>query len=302
MAWRPKRSSLPGPLPEDFEFDKGLYVAFIKEAGCVQKFPEHILVIGRISMIWPEPEYYPTLHWNGEVTGLKYALRLKSFDSTELEIRATRTPKGDPPYLSVVQENLYSIRENAVMTGQGGSNSAPLVQTANVAPVQTTLAVGGDKGKWTGSSGDKDSGSKVILYGSEHLSVEVEGVNADGDDAEVRPQVSFKRGRNTSSKPDPNPKGPKKTKLDLKSIILEDDANQVTEFSATGGLLENLSAHLHGGKTSRDQPFALPTSLKSFEGPTTKVIADTEMLDPLALKNIDLSPSGKPTTGVASNV
>ncbi|KAJ0703013.1 hypothetical protein HanPI659440_Chr14g0546211 [Helianthus annuus] len=202
MAWRPKRSSLPGPLPEDFEFDKGLYVAFIKEAGCVQKFPEHILV----------------------------------------------------------------------------------------------------KGKWTGSSGDKDSGSKVILYGSEHLSVEVEGVNADGDDAEVRPQVSFKRGRNTSSKPDPNPKGPKKTKLDLKSIILEDDANQVTEFSATGGLLENLSAHLHGGKTSRDQPFALPTSLKSFEGPTTKVIADTEMLDPLALKNIDLSPSGKPTTGVASNV
>ncbi|MFS7951740.1 hypothetical protein Hanom_Chr07g00598671 [Helianthus anomalus] len=34
--------------------------------------------------------------------GLKEALRLKSFDSTEFDVRATRTPKGDPPYLSVV--------------------------------------------------------------------------------------------------------------------------------------------------------------------------------------------------------
>ncbi|KAF5790058.1 hypothetical protein HanXRQr2_Chr09g0378561 [Helianthus annuus] len=121
MAWRPKRSSLPGPLPEDFEFDKGLYAALIKEVGCVQKFSEHILVMGRISTIWPEPEYYPTLRWNGEVMGLKEALRLKSFDSTELDIQATRTPKGEPPYLLVVKENLYSIREPAVTTGQGGS-------------------------------------------------------------------------------------------------------------------------------------------------------------------------------------
>ncbi|KAJ0683119.1 hypothetical protein HanPI659440_Chr16g0654821 [Helianthus annuus] len=166
------------------------------------------------------------------------------------------------------------------------------------------LAVSGDKGKGTGSSRAKDSGSKVILYGSEHLFVEDEGVDADGgeDDAEVRPQVSFKRGQSTSAKPDPNPKGPKKTKLALKSIVLEDDADRVIDFSAAGGLLDNLDAHLHGGKTPRDQPFVLPTSPISFGGLTTKVIADTEMLDPLAFKKIDLSPSGKPTTGVASNV
>ncbi|KAJ0693093.1 hypothetical protein HanPI659440_Chr15g0593271 [Helianthus annuus] len=160
MTWRLKRSSLPGPLPEDFEFNKGLYAALIKAADRVQKFLEHILVMGRISTIWPEPEYYPTLKWNGEVMGLKEALRLKSFDSTELDIRATRTPKGDPPCLSVVKENLYSIREPAVTTGQGGSSSAPLEQTVNVAQVQTASVV---RGIGTGSSGAQDSDSKVIL-------------------------------------------------------------------------------------------------------------------------------------------
>ncbi|MFS7919545.1 hypothetical protein Hanom_Chr03g00213901 [Helianthus anomalus] len=185
------------------------------------------------------------------VMGLKEALRLKSFDSTELDIRATRTLKEDPPYLSVVRENLYSIREP--MAGQGGSNSAPLEQTVNVAQVQTA-SVAGDIGD--GSSGAQGSGSKVILYGLVHLSAEDEGANAGDDDAEVRPQ----------------------------------------------GLLQNLSAHLHGGKTPRDQPVNHPPSPLSFGGPATKVIVDTDMPDPLAFKKIDQSPSGRPTTGVASNV
>ncbi|MFS7946123.1 hypothetical protein Hanom_Chr06g00532351 [Helianthus anomalus] len=249
MTWRLKRSSFPPPPPpKDFVFNRDLYAALIKEAGRVQKFPEHILVMGKISTIWSEPEYYPTLKWNGEVMGLKEALRLKSFDSTELDVRATRTPKGDPPYLTVVKENLYPIREPVATTDQGGSSSAPYHS--------------GDKGKKTGSSIPKDSGSKVVLYGSEHLSVEDEGVNAKGneDDAEVRPQVSFKRGRSSSSKPDPNPKKLKKTKTDLKTVVLEDEVDQVTGFSAAEGLLENLDAHLHGGKTPRDQPFDLPPS------------------------------------------
>ncbi|KAJ0959326.1 hypothetical protein HanPSC8_Chr00c178g0805981 [Helianthus annuus] len=135
MTWRLKRSRLPDPLPEDFEFNRALYAALIKEAGRVQKFPEHILVMGWISTIWSESEFYPTIKWDGEVMGLKEALRLKSFDSTELDVRATRTPKGDPPYLSVVKENLYPIREPVATTGHGGSSSAPLTQVAHVAPV-----------------------------------------------------------------------------------------------------------------------------------------------------------------------
>ncbi|KAM0039847.1 hypothetical protein Hdeb2414_s0012g00386781 [Helianthus debilis subsp. tardiflorus] len=121
MTWRLKRSRLPYPLPEDFEFNRDLYAALIKEAGRVQKFPEHILVMGRISTIWTEPEYYHTINGTERVTmGLKEALRLKSFDSTELDIRATRMPKGDPPYLTVVKENLYPIRDPVATTGQGG--------------------------------------------------------------------------------------------------------------------------------------------------------------------------------------
>ncbi|KAJ0715284.1 hypothetical protein HanPI659440_Chr13g0499351 [Helianthus annuus] len=216
-----------------------------------------------------------TMAWS---YGLKEALRLKSFDSTELDIRATRTPKGDPPYLNVVKENLIRL-ENL------------LLRLAR-------------EGKKTGSSGAKDTGSKVVLYGSEHLSIEDEGVNTKGgeDDAEVRPQVSFKRGRSTSSKSDPNPKKVKKTKLDLKTVVLEDEVDQVTGFSAAGGFLENLDAHLHGGKTPKDRSVDLPPSPLSFGGPTTKVIDGTNMPDPLAFKKIDFSPSGKPTIGVASNV
>ncbi|KAF5764574.1 hypothetical protein HanXRQr2_Chr15g0693691 [Helianthus annuus] len=135
MTWRSKKSRLPAPLPEDFEYNRKLYADLVKEAGRIQKYPEHILVMGRISTIWAEPEWYPTLKWNKEgqacgafqlhfvlsLMGLKEALRLKSFEAKELDIRATKTPKGDPPYLNVVQGNLYQIREPEVPGNQGGS-------------------------------------------------------------------------------------------------------------------------------------------------------------------------------------
>ncbi|KAJ0539977.1 hypothetical protein HanRHA438_Chr08g0366941 [Helianthus annuus] len=248
-----------------------------------------------------------------EAMGLKDALRLKSFDSAKLDVRATKTPKGDPPYLSVVQENLYQIRELTAPVNQGGSacqggsGSVPSIRTVNVDLAHAAAVVGGDKGKRTESSGAKGSDSKIILYGSEHLSMEDDGVNVedegDGDDAKARPQVSLKRGRTSSSKANPNPKTLKKKKLDFKTITLEDDeVDQVTGFSSAGGLLDNLDAHIHGGKTPRDQPVNLPTSPISFGGPTTKVIEDIHMPDPLCFKKIEPSPSGKPTTGVDSNV
>ncbi|KAJ0623646.1 hypothetical protein HanIR_Chr01g0034491 [Helianthus annuus] len=239
--------------------------------------------------------------------GLKEALRLKSFDSKELDVRATKTPKRDHPYLTVVKENLYPIREPAGEVGQGGSASGPLGQGANAALVQTAPVVGGNKRKETGSSDPKDAGSKVVLYGSVHMSVEDEGVNAEGDEneednGEFRPQVSFKRRRGTSSKAGPNPKKLKKTKGDKKIVVSDDEVDQVTGFSVAGSLLENIDADLHGGKTPRDQPINLPLIPLSFGGPTTKVIEDFNMPDPLSFKKIEPSPSGKPTTGVASNV
>ncbi|MFS7987844.1 hypothetical protein Hanom_Chr11g01027621 [Helianthus anomalus] len=78
--------------------------------------------------------------------------------------------------------------------------------------------------------------------------------------------------------------------------------DQTTGFSAAGGLLENLDAHLHGGRTPRDRPVNIPSSPLYFGGPTTKVVEDVHMSDPLSLKRIERSPSGKPTTGVTSNV
>ncbi|MFS7890008.1 hypothetical protein Hanom_Chr00s000006g01613721 [Helianthus anomalus] len=267
--------------------------------------------MGRISTIWAEPEWYPTLKWNGEAMGLKDALRLKSFDYTELDVRATKTPKGDPPYLSIVQENLYQIREPTAPIdqggsgGQGGSGSAPSIKTVNVAPAQTAAVVGGDRGKEKVSHEVKGSESKVVLYGSVHLSVEDEGVNAGrgDDDVEARPQISLKRGRTTYSKADPNPKTLKKKKLDFQTITLDDDeADQATGFSTAGGLLDNLNAHINSGRTPRDRPVNIPTSPLSFGRPTTKVIEDIQMPDPLSCKKIETSPLGKPTTGVASNV
>ncbi|KAJ0627385.1 hypothetical protein HanRHA438_Chr01g0028411 [Helianthus annuus] len=312
MTWRPKKSRLPAPLPEDFEFNRELDSKLIREAGRIQKYPEHILVMGRINTIWSEPEWYPTLKWNKEAMGLKDALRLKSFDSTELDVRATRMQKGDPPYLSVVQANFYSIQEPEVpgkqggSAGQGGSGSAPV----NVVPAQAAVVTGSDKGKNVSLSGTKESGFKIIIEDEGiHLSIEDEGVHAgdgaedDDDGDEERPQVSLKRRRATSSKSDPNLKLVKRKKLDFHSITLDDDeVDQTTGFSTAGGLLENLDAHLHGGRTPRDRPVNIPSSLLSFGGPTTKVVEDVHMSDPLSFKKIEHSPSGKPTTGVASNV
>ncbi|MFS7955406.1 hypothetical protein Hanom_Chr07g00642231 [Helianthus anomalus] len=262
MTWRLKKSRLPPPLPEDIEFNKDLYANLIKEAGRIQKYPEHILVMGRISTIWAEPEWYPTLKWNKEAMGLKEALRLKSFDSKELDIRATKTPKGDPPYLSVVQENLYQIRKPEAPNNQGGLAGQ-------------------------GSSGVHSE----------------EGAEGDDDGGEERPQASFKRRRATSSEPDLSLRLVKMKKLDFLTITLDDDeVDQTTGFSDAGILLENLNAHLHGGRTPRDCPVNIPSSPLSFGGPTTKVIEGARMSDPLSLKRIEHSPSGKPTTGFASNV
>ncbi|KAJ0535832.1 hypothetical protein HanOQP8_Chr09g0336171 [Helianthus annuus] len=197
MSWRLKKSRLPPPLPEDFEFNKDLYATLIKKAQRIQKYPEHILVMGRISTIWAESEWYPTLKWNKEAMGLKEALRLKSFDSKELDVRATRTPKGDPPYLSIVQENLYPIREPEApgnqggSAGQGGSDSALVARVSNVAPAQAAVMTSGDKGKNVSLSGTKGSGSKIVMEDEGiHLSIEDEGVHAeeggeDDDDDDV---------------------------------------------------------------------------------------------------------------------
>ncbi|KAJ0792026.1 hypothetical protein HanOQP8_Chr01g0012671 [Helianthus annuus] len=101
--------------------------------------------------------------------------------------------------------------------------------------------------------------------------------------------------------------GPKakqmKRKTTFKTITLDDDEeDQTTDFSTVGGLLANLDAHLHGGRTPRDHPVMGPTSPLSFGGGNTKVFEDIHMPDPLCLKKIEPSPLGKLTTGVASNV
>ncbi|MFS7931635.1 hypothetical protein Hanom_Chr04g00358221 [Helianthus anomalus] len=94
-----------------------------------------------------------------------------------------------------------------------------------------------------------------------------------------------------------------KTKIAFKTITLDDDEeDQNTDFSTAGDLLANLDAHLHGGRTPRDHPVSVPTSTLSFGGVNTKVFEDIHMPDPLSLKKIEPSPSGKLTTGVASNV
>ncbi|KAJ0728685.1 hypothetical protein HanLR1_Chr07g0244441 [Helianthus annuus] len=237
--------------------------------------------------------------------GLKEALRLKSFEAKELDIRATKTPKGDPPYLNVVQENLYQIREPEVLgnqggsAGQGGSGSALVAQVVNVASAQVAEVVGSDKGKKTNSVGLKGSGSKFIIEDEGvHVSVEDEGVQAeegegddDGDGGE-RPQASLKRRRTTSSKSGPKVKQ-MKTKTSFKTITLDDDEDDLaTDFSSAGGLMANLNAHLHGGRTPRDHLATGSTSPLSFGGGNTKVLEDVHMPDPLSFKKIEPSPSG----------
>ncbi|KAJ0478355.1 hypothetical protein HanHA300_Chr13g0499221 [Helianthus annuus] len=265
MTWRIKKSKLPPPLPEDFSFNKKLYADLIKEAGRIQKYPEHILVMGRISTMWAEPEWYPTLRWNKEGHyGLKEALRLKSFDSKELDIWATKTPKGDTPCLQLVQQNLYPIRDPEAPGGQGGSGSAPVALP--VAQIQAVVTADDAGGRKAGSSATKGSGSKIIIEDEGiHLSVEDTETRAsgekggdgrdededeegdDGDEGE-RPQISLKRKRAAPTKVDPKPKQLKRKKADFKAITLDDD-DQVTEFSTAGGVLENLDAHLHEGRT-----------------------------------------------------
>ncbi|MFS7980686.1 hypothetical protein Hanom_Chr10g00942221 [Helianthus anomalus] len=125
--------------------------------------------MGRISTIWAEPEWYPTIKWNGEAMGLKEALRLKSFDSPEFDVRATKTPKGNPPYLSVVQENLYQIREPTAPinqggpSDQGGSRSAPVAQALSIVLTRAVVVTSSGKGKNFSSSGTKGSGSKIVI-------------------------------------------------------------------------------------------------------------------------------------------
>ncbi|KAJ0693951.1 hypothetical protein HanPI659440_Chr15g0603211 [Helianthus annuus] len=180
--------------------------------------------------------------------GLKEALRLKSFDSKELDVRATRTRKDDPPYLSIVQENLYSIREPEApgnqggLAGQGGSGSAPVARVLNVIPDQAVVVTGSDKGKNVSSSGTKGSGSKIVIEDEGvHLSIEDEGIRAeegaegDDDGGEERPQVSLKRRRTTSSKSDPNLKLIKRKKIDFNTITLDDDEDdRATGFCCRG--------------------------------------------------------------------
>ncbi|MFS7950597.1 hypothetical protein Hanom_Chr07g00585071 [Helianthus anomalus] len=87
-------------------------------------------------------------------------------------------------------------------------------------------------------------------------------------------------------------------KAEFKTITLDDD-DQVTEFSTAGGILENLDAHLHGGHTPWDHLLQTPLSPLSFGRGGVKVVTDIRTSDP---KKTEPSPSGKFTTGVASNV
>ncbi|MFS7939183.1 hypothetical protein Hanom_Chr05g00448721 [Helianthus anomalus] len=111
-----------------------------------------------------------------------------------LEIRATRTPKSDPPYLHLVHENLYQIREPEApgnqggsaaqddLTAQGGSGSAPVARVLNVAPVQEVVTVDDIKGRKTSSIGTKGSGSKFVIEDEGvHLSVEDAEAHASGE-------------------------------------------------------------------------------------------------------------------------
>ncbi|XP_035835499.1 uncharacterized protein LOC118483884 [Helianthus annuus] len=248
------------------------------------------------------------------VMGLKEALRLKSFDSKELDVRATKTPKGDTPYLQLVQQNLYPIREPEAPGGQGASGSAPIVSP--VAQIQAMVTADDAGGRKAGSSMTRGSGSKIIIEDEGiHLSVgdtethasgekggndrnEDGDVGGDGGDEGEQPQIVLKRKRAAPTKTDPKARQPKRTKADFKTVTLDDD-DQVTEFSTAGGVLENLDAHLHEGRTPRDHPLQTPVSPLSFGKGGVKVVTDLRTSDP---KKIVPSPSGKFTTGVASNV
>ncbi|KAF5762643.1 hypothetical protein HanPI659440_Chr15g0575721 [Helianthus annuus] len=170
--------------------------------------------------------------------------------------------------------------------------------------------VAGEKGK-TADSGDaqgsQEGGSKVILVGSEHLSIEDEDLVGRGADVIFQPQDSLKRRHKQSSKSDLNPKEPKKPRfvyVTNQVALLEDESDHAPAFSASGALLDNLPAHLTGGKILRDRPYTSRPSPLSFHGPDTRLVAcdNIDMYDPPSPKKIGPYPSGKPPTGVDSNI
>ncbi|MFS8016393.1 hypothetical protein Hanom_Chr15g01368151 [Helianthus anomalus] len=201
MVWKSRRPTLSGALLEDFSYDKILYTSLIREAGRIQKLSKHILVMGKISTMWPEPDYFPMIRWNGAV-------------------------------------NVSTIRSASVVVNDKGKS----------------LAVDGAQGSQEGGSV-----GKVILYGSEHLSVEDESPLDEGVEATFQTKESLKRRRKQTSKSDPNPqefKRPKFVSVSRQEVIPEDDLGRRPAFSASRGLLENLAAHLTEGKLSRDQSYA----------------------------------------------
>ncbi|KAF5756230.1 hypothetical protein HanXRQr2_Chr17g0812191 [Helianthus annuus] len=230
--------------------------------------------------------------------GLKDALRLKYFDLKEFEIRATKTVEGDKPYLQQVNENLYQICDPVVAEGQGGSGSVPPEQPIDVSPLCSVSVMAGEKGKAAdsgGVQGSQEGGSKLILVGSEHLSIEDEDPVGEGANVVIQPQDSLKRCCKQSSKSDANPKEPKKPRsvsMTNQVALLEDELDHATAFSASGALLDNLSTHLHGGKIPRDRPYTSNTSPLSFGGPNTRLVADVDMYDCPSPKKTGPSPSG----------
>ncbi|MFS8016495.1 hypothetical protein Hanom_Chr15g01369351 [Helianthus anomalus] len=247
MVCKSRRSALSGALPEDFSYDKILYTSLIREASWIQKLSEHIMVMGKISTMWPEPDYFPMIHWNGAVMSLKDALRLKSIKVPEFEIRASKTE--GKPYLEVVNK---------------GSGSNPPEKVVNVSTIRSASVVVSDKGKYLGAGGaqgsqEGGSAGKFILYGSEHLSVEDEGLLDEGVEVTFQTKESFKGRHKRMSKAGPNPqqfKTPKSVLVSRQEVIPEDDLDRCPAFSASRGLLENLAPHLTEGKLLRYQPYA----------------------------------------------
>ncbi|MFS7937027.1 hypothetical protein Hanom_Chr05g00422721 [Helianthus anomalus] len=149
------------------------------------------------------------IRWNGAVMGLKDALRLKSFEVPKFEIRAYKMKRGKL-YLEVVNEGLYQIRELTPVDGQVGSGSNPPERIVNVSPIRSDSVVISDKGKTKGTSGGQvfqegGSAGKIGLYGSEHLSVEDEGLLDERVATTFQLKVSLKRHHKQTSKADSSP-------------------------------------------------------------------------------------------------